>query len=97
MEVLKEEKDNSEVVENMTTNTVDESYSMTDKLIFERKNARQKRMNEDVATILSRQRMTNMTGEDDDGLDNAVDSVDLVRLARANYLRELNKYNVSYG
>ena len=92
MEVLKEE-DNT-IDDDITTSLVDENDSMTNRLIFERKNARNLRMNSDVATILSRQKMRNMPGEDE--LDDDVDKVNLVRLARANYLQYLNQYNVSY-
>lgn len=73
-------------------NQIDSSVSSeANRLVNER--GLEQKINNQTFNRLDRQQISNKLS---DNLDEAPDSVSMVQLANASYLKELNKYNVSY-
>lgn len=74
-------------------NQIDSSVSReANRLVNER--GLEQKINNQTFNRLDRQQISNKLS---DNLDEAPDSVSMVQLANASYLKELNKYNVSFG
>ena len=73
-------------------NQIDSSVSSEANRLVNEQGLQQK-INDQTFNRLDRQQISNKLS---DNLDEAPDSVSMVQLANASYLKELNKYNVSY-